>query len=77
MNTPLLFGAEINPLATTLSFSALITWSFVWKLIAMWHAAKRNERVWFVLLFLINTLGLFEIVYLFAIAKIKPNALLK
>ncbi len=37
---------------------------------ALWHAAKRNEKWWFIALLLINTLGLLELVYLIFIAKI-------
>lgn len=77
MNAPNFFGAELGYSATTLSFAALGIWSLFWKLLATWHAAKRKERVWFILLFLVNTFGLFEIMYLFVVAKIKPNALLK
>ena len=31
---------------------------------ALWHAAKHNQRWWFIALLIINTLGILEIVYL-------------
>lgn len=32
---------------------------------ALWHAAKRDEKGWFVALLLINTMGILELVYLY------------
>lgn len=44
-------------------------WTLAWKGWALWLAARRNENIWFVALLLINTLGVLEIIYIFAIAK--------
>ena len=46
-----------------------IVWTLVWKGLALWRAAKRGENVWFVLLLILNTLGILEIIYYFLIAK--------
>jgi methionyl-tRNA synthetase len=48
-------------------FISLIVWSIVWKGFALWKAGKNRDFVWFVVLLIVNTLGLLEIVYLFAI----------
>lgn len=40
---------------------------------ALWHAAKRNEKWWFVILLIVNTLGILEIIYLVAVAKVWPK----
>ena len=48
----------------------LLVWSLVWKGTALWHAARRNDRVWFILLLVINTVGILEIIYLLFVAKI-------
>lgn len=32
---------------------------------ALWHAAKRDEKGWFIALLLINTIGILELVYLY------------
>ena len=58
-----------------LIFVILILWSLVWKGLALWHAAQRGQRGWFIGLLIINTLGILEIIYLFAILKIKPSDL--
>ena len=52
-------------------FVLLLAWTFFWKGLALWHAAKRDEKKWFVALLILNTLGILEIIYLFFIVKIK------
>lgn len=56
-------------------FILFIVWSLVLKGLALWHAARRGEPLWFIALLLINTAGIFEIIYLFFIAKLKMNEL--
>lgn len=51
----------------------LVVWSLVWKGLALWHAARRGEKVWYVVLLVLNTAGILEIVYLFAVAKIQKR----
>lgn len=36
---------------------------------ALWHAAKRDEKGWFIALLIINTAGILELVYLYFIVK--------
>lgn len=35
----------------------------------LWHAAKRNEIWWFLALFILNTLGILELVYIIFFLK--------
>jgi hypothetical protein len=56
-------------------FIALALWSLVWKGLALWHAGRRNEPKWFIVLLVVNTLGILEIVYLFAVCKLKLSEL--
>ncbi len=52
----------------------LLTWSLIWKGLALWRAARKNEPYWFLALLLINTLGILEILYLYIISpNTKPN----
>ncbi len=46
-------------------------WSLAWKGWALWLAARRGEKVWFIILLILNTLGILEIIYIFAVAKQK------
>lgn len=47
----------------------LVIWSLIWKGLALWRAARRNESAWYVILLVLNTLGILEIIYYFFIAK--------
>lgn len=49
----------------------LIVWSTVWKALALWRAARNGAKIWFVVLLVVNTVGLLEIVYFFYIYKKK------
>ena len=49
----------------------LIAWTLYWKYRALWHAAKNDEKWWFIGLLVINTLGILEILYLYFFSQ-KP-----
>jgi hypothetical protein len=44
-------------------------WALIWKGIALWKAAQRNAKAWYIILLILNTLGILEIIYIFLIAK--------
>ncbi len=44
-------------------------WTIPWKGVALWKAAKNNQLAWFVLLFLVNSLAILEILYIFKFQK--------
>lgn len=50
-------------------FIAFIAWSLVWKGMALWKAAHNKSIPWFVVLLLVNTLGILEILYIFVFSK--------
>ena len=50
----------------------LIIWELTWKMIAMWRAAQFKQPVWFVLLGVLNTLGIFPILYMLFFKGKKP-----
>ena len=54
-----------------IAFLLLIAWSFVWKGLALWKSAQRKEKWWFVVLLVINTVGILEILYLYVFSKEK------
>lgn len=53
----------------------VVIWSLFWKGLAMWHASRRKQPYWFVILLVVNTMGILELVYLFVVLKIKINDL--
>lgn len=58
-------------------FIVLALWTLLWKGHALWHSAKRTEPVWFIILLIVNTMGILEIIYLFGVAKIQLKDLFK
>jgi len=42
----------------------LMVWEGVWKAIALWKSARRNQLVWYVCILIFNTLGILPIIYL-------------
>lgn len=48
-------------------------WSVAWKGLALWKAARSSHKGWFIALLILNTAGILEIIYIFAIAKKKEN----
>jgi hypothetical protein len=55
----------------------LIVWSLFWKGLALWHAGRRGSAWWFVIMLVINTVGILEIIYLFAVLKLKFGELFR
>lgn len=53
----------------------LAIWSIVWKGLALWHSGRRGDARWFVVLLIINSLGILEIIYLFGVIKLKRREL--
>ena len=49
-------------------------WTIPWKGFALWKSARRGDRGWFILLLLVNTLAIFEILYIFFFSKKKGGA---
>lgn len=58
---PLFRTGKLNHL---LIFLIILAWEFIWKAIALWKAAQRNEKFWFLMIFLIISAGILPIVYL-------------
>ncbi len=52
---------------------AITLWELVWKGIALWHAAKRDEKKIYILLLVLNTIGIFPIGYLVYIKWIEKK----
>jgi methionyl-tRNA synthetase len=51
----------------------LLAWALVWKGWALWIAARRGKKAWYVVLLVVNTLGLLEIIYIFGISKLSKK----
>ena len=43
---------------------AITLWTIVLKGFALWYAARGSQKGWFIVLLVVNTLGILEIIYL-------------
>ncbi len=46
-----------------------IAWVLPWKGVALWKAARRTDKWWFIALLVLNTLAILEILYIFIWSK--------
>ncbi|MEI6481505.1 MAG: DUF5652 family protein [Candidatus Saccharibacteria bacterium] len=51
----------------------ILIWSTIWKGLALWKSAQNRDKVWFVVLLFINTIGILEIFYYFYFSR-KSNS---
>ena len=56
---------DISPLL----LAVIVIWSIPWKGVALWKAAQLSHKKWFIILLVVNTIGILEIFYIFIIAK--------
>lgn len=69
MQDPTLFMSE-QPLFVFF-IVLIVLWSSIWKGFALYRAGANKSVPWFVVLFIFNTLGILEILYLFVFSKRK------
>lgn len=48
-----------------------IIWTLIWKGVALWKAGQNGHKSWFIVLLLLNTLGILDIVYIVWFAQKK------
>ena len=49
--------------------AVLAIWELIWKGLALWRAAKNGQLAWFVVILILNTVGILEIIYLIFFSK--------
>lgn len=64
-----LFG--VSPKAAIVILSIVSIWALVWKGIALWKSSRKGSKIWFIVLLIVNTLGILEILYIYLFSKIK------
>lgn len=50
-------------------FVPFLVWTVAWKGLALWKAARRHDKAWFIALLVINTGGALDILYYFIFSK--------
>lgn len=56
-------------------FYLLITWTLIWKGIALWYSARNKQLAWYIVLLIVNTVGIIEILYLVFFKKERNDTL--
>lgn len=66
MYSPFMWDAGAMLGLGAFAFVAIIAgiWALFWKGLALWHAGRNGQKIWFIVLLLVNTVGILEIVYL-------------
>jgi len=64
-------SAVASVIGVTALLTVLIIWSIVWKGLALWKAARNGAKVWFIVLLLVNTVGILDLIYYFYAHKKK------
>ena len=59
----------INSILFLITIILLIIWEGIWKGIGLWKSAKKGHIVWFVCIFVLNTLGILPILYIYVFSK--------
>lgn len=44
-------------------------WSLIWKGLALWKAARQGSKWWFIILLVVNTIGILDILYIYLFSK--------
>lgn len=55
----------MEPFFPSILIIPLVLWSTFWKGVALWQASGRRQLLWFIILLVVNTVGLLEIAYIF------------
>ena len=51
----------------------VIVWTLIWKLIGLWKSARNKHIVWFIIIGILNTVGILPILYIFIFSKFKKK----
>jgi len=51
----------------------IAAWIIPWKAVALWRAARKTQKWWFIALLVVNTLAVLPILYIFIFSKRKSK----
>lgn len=52
-----------------LVLALVVIWTLPWKGVALWKAARKSDRLWFIALLVLHSLAILEILYIFVFSK--------
>jgi len=53
----------------TMLFVLLFVWSLFWKGVALWKSARLSHKWWFLIILVVNSVGIVDIIYIYFIAR--------
>lgn len=62
------YAASVLAVFAPLIIAAAL-WTVILKGFALWYSARGQQKVWFIVLLIVNTLGILEIIYLLFFRK--------
>lgn len=66
-----------TPELVTAVLVIIVIWELIWTGFGCWKSARRNSPIWFILMLVLNTVGILEILYIFVFSElgkpIKPS----
>ena len=54
----------INMIQNMTLIMVLVVWSIIWKGLGLWYSARNEDKIWFILILVVNTVGIIPIIYL-------------
>jgi methionyl-tRNA synthetase len=64
---------DLNSTAFTTAIILIALWTIPWKGVALWKSARNNQIGWFIVMLILNTVGILEITYIFFFSKKKAG----
>ncbi|GAA0998444.1 DUF5652 family protein [Subtercola frigoramans] len=64
---------KLSPLQQKI-LAVVMVWGLAWKAASLWRAARNDSRPWFAALFLVNSAGILDAIYLFVVSPIARRA---
>ena len=61
------------PIWVLIGLIFLMLWEAIWKGIALWKAGRNNQIVWFVFIFVLNTVGILPMIYVLFVKNKKKR----
>jgi uncharacterized membrane protein len=68
------YSTQLQHPLVILVLIVLVIWTIIWKGLALWRAAEKRSKPWFIVMLILNTVGVLEIIYLFAVAPRRKDA---
>ena len=64
---------ELNPGIFSILIIVLSVWEAIWTLLGLLFAARQNQKIWFLLMGILQVVGIIEIIYLATQTKFFKN----